>query len=77
VFATSLGFISVAIAFSSQQTIQNFISRLLIYLEDIVKINDWVEINPPSIIGRVENLNLMRVTIRDINGKIHLFRILY
>ena len=71
VIASSLGIVSVAIAFSTQQIIQNFISGLIISFGSYIKIDDWIEINPPSIIGRIKDINLMRITIRDINGKIH------
>lgn len=72
VFATSLGIISIAIAYSSQQIIQNFISGIIISFGGIIEIDDWVEIGPPSVMGKVKDITLMRIKIRDIQGKIHL-----
>ena len=73
VFLTSLGIVSIAIAYLSQQIIKNFIAGLIISFNGLIEIDNCVEINPPSAIGKIKGISLLRgVRMRDINGRIHL-----
>lgn len=68
-FAASLGIIGIAIAFASQQIIQNVIAGLLIAVNRPVQLDDWVEIGGSGI-SNVKDITLMRTVLRDRNGKI-------
>lgn len=69
--AASLGLVGIAIAFSSQQQIQNFVAGLMIALDRRIQLEDWIEItndplNKPS---RVVDVTLTRTLLRDVNGR--------
>ncbi|MEM4346963.1 MAG: mechanosensitive ion channel [Candidatus Altiarchaeota archaeon] len=68
----SLGIIGIAIAFSSQQIIQNVIAGILISFQGQIQIEDWVKVGgvPDTGIGRVKDITLTSTTIRDMDGKL-------
>jgi len=68
----SFGIISIVIAFSSQQVIQNFVAGVLISLQRQIQIDDWVKVGgvPETGIGRVKDITLTSTTIRDIDGRL-------
>lgn len=70
--AASLGIIGIAVAFSSQQIIQNFIAGLLISVGRPIQIEEWVEIGGPvqTDVSKVEDITLTRTVLRDIHGKL-------
>ena len=65
----SLGIIGIAIAFSSQQVIQNIIAGILIAVERPIQLEDWVEIGASGV-SRVSDIKLMHTALRDINGRL-------
>jgi len=68
----SLGLVTVAVAFASQQIIQNIISGFIIALTKPIQLEDWVEVgNTPSTgVARVRDITLMNTVLRDIDGRI-------
>ncbi|MCX9081221.1 MAG: mechanosensitive ion channel [Candidatus Methanoperedens sp.] len=65
----SLGIISIAIAFGSQQIIQNFIAGLLISVGRNIQLDDWVEIGGTGI-SNILDISLTRTVLRNKEGKL-------
>jgi len=70
-FVASLGIFSIAVAFGSQQIIQNFIAGLLISVVRPVQLDDWVEIGDTGI-SNIKEIKLTRTVLRNKNGKLFL-----
>jgi len=70
-FAASMGLVGIAIAFSSQQLIQNFVAGLMISVDRRVQMEDWIEITgePNNRPARVVDVALTRTQLRDVNGR--------
>jgi len=70
-FAASMGLVGIAIAFSSQQLIQNFVAGLMISIDRRVQMEDWIEITcePNNRPARVVDVALTRTQLRDVNGR--------
>ncbi len=68
----SLGIIGIAIAFSSQQIIQNVISGILVSIQRPIQIEDWVEIGgtPETGTSRVKDITLTSTVLRAIDGRL-------
>lgn len=68
----SLGIAGIAVAFASQQIIQNAIAGILISIVRPIQLEDWVEVGPIPLngIGRVKDITLMNTVLRDIDGRI-------
>ncbi len=69
--AASLGLVGIAVAFSSQQLIQNFVAGLMIAVDRRVRLEDWVEITeePSNRPARVVDITLNKTMLRDANGR--------
>jgi small-conductance mechanosensitive channel len=69
--AASLGIVGIAVAFSSQQLIQNFVAGLMIAVDRRVQLEDWVEISaePNNRPSRVVDITLTRTMLRDVSGR--------
>ncbi|HEY9206034.1 MAG TPA: mechanosensitive ion channel domain-containing protein [Candidatus Methanoperedens sp.] len=67
--AASLGIIGIAVAFASQQLIQNFIASILISIGRPIRLDDWVEIGDSGI-SSIRDITLMRTVLRDKNGRL-------
>lgn len=69
--AASLGLVGIAIAFSSQQLIQNFVAGVLIALDRRIQMEDWIEVtnDPSNRPSRVVDITLTRTLLRDVNGR--------
>ena len=65
----SLGIFSIAIAFGSQQIIQNFIAGLLISVGRNIQLDDWVEIGGTGI-SNILDISLTRTVLRNKEGKL-------
>ncbi len=63
------GVIGIAIGFGAQSLIRDFLSGLFIILEDQYSKGDWVQI--AGINGLVEEVNLRRTVLRDLDGIVH------
>ncbi len=68
-FVASLGIFSIALAFGSQQIIQNFIAGLLISVVRPVQLDDWVEIGDTGI-SNIKEIKLTRTVLRNKDGKL-------
>lgn len=68
----SLGIVGIAVAFASQQIIQNAISGILISIVRPIQLEDWVEVGPIPLsgMGRVKDITLMNTVLRDVDGRI-------
>ena len=53
----SLGILSLAIAFSSQQIIQNFLAGIIITSKRMIKLEDWVELGTSGM-SKVKDMSL-------------------
>ncbi len=67
--AASLGIIGIAVAFASQQLIQNFLASILISIGRPIRLDDWVEIGDSGI-SNIRDITLMRTVLRDKNGRL-------
>lgn len=70
--AASLGVIGIAIAFSSQQILQNLIAGVLIVLERPIQLEEWIEIGgaPETGVCRVKDITLTTTVLRNSNGRL-------
>jgi len=68
----SLGIAGIAVAFASQQIIQNAISGILISIIRPIQLEDWVEVGlfPTTGIARVKDITLMNTVLREADGRI-------
>jgi small conductance mechanosensitive channel len=68
----SLGLVGVAIAFASQQIVQNMLSGLIISITRPIQLEDWVDIGltPTTGVSRVKDITLMTTVLRDVDGRI-------
>lgn len=68
----SLGIVGVAIAFATQQIIQNAVAGILISITKPIQLEDWVEIGmvPSTGICRVRDIRLMSTEVRERGGRI-------
>ncbi len=66
----SLGIITLIIAFSTQQVLQNFIAGVIISLEKPMELEDIVEILPDTGICKVKAINIMNSVFRKEDGKL-------
>jgi small-conductance mechanosensitive channel len=65
----SLGIAGLAISFGAQSLIKDLINGLFILLEDQYQIGDVVKVG--GIAGLVEEINLRRTVLRDLDGIVH------
>jgi small-conductance mechanosensitive channel len=70
----SLGILGFAIAFASQQIIQNLLSGMLISVTRTIQLEDWVEVggSPGTGICKVTDINLLSIVLRDVDGRMAL-----
>lgn len=67
--AASLGILSIAVAFSAQQFIQNAIAGIIITTRKILSIEDWIDYNNTGI-AQVRDITLTHTVIRNINSQL-------
>ena len=66
----SLGIAGIAIAFASQQIIQNFMAGVLMGVDRRVQVEDWVEIIGSSVkAARVRDITLTKTILLDPGGR--------
>ena len=63
------GVLGLAVGFGAQSLVKDIISGFFIFLEDQIRVGDWVEIAGKS--GVVERLNLKLTILRDLAGNVH------
>ena len=68
----SLGIAGVAVAFASQEVLQNFIAGLLIVIERRIKLEDWIEIVGTTSYrpARISDITLTKTVLVDPGGKL-------
>jgi small conductance mechanosensitive channel len=71
-FAASLGVFSIALAFSSQQIIQNLIAGLLIAIERPIQLEEWIEVGgaPETGVCKVKDITLTTTMLRNTNSRL-------
>lgn len=71
-FVLSLGIVGIAIAFASQQIVQNVLSGILISIIRPVQLEDWVDVGgvPTTGVTRVKDITLMNTVLREDDGRI-------
>jgi small conductance mechanosensitive channel len=69
---TAAGVLGVAVGFGSKQLVEDIISGMFLIIQGEILVGDYIEIDGKS--GVVENLNLKRVSIRDLEGKVYYIR---
>jgi moderate conductance mechanosensitive channel len=68
---TGAGIAGVALGLGSQTLVRDFLSGFFLIWEDQVRVGDGVAINGTD--GRVEQLNLRTISVRDAMGTVHVF----
>jgi small-conductance mechanosensitive channel len=68
----SLGILSIALAFASQQIISNLLAGLLIAVNRTIRLDDWVEIggDPATGIAQVKDMTFTRTILQDRDGRV-------
>jgi small-conductance mechanosensitive channel len=68
----SLGIISIALAFASQQVISNLLAGFIIAINRTIRIDDWVEIggDPTTGIAQVKDMSFTRTILQDRDGRV-------
>jgi small conductance mechanosensitive channel len=69
-FVASLGIIGIALAFASQQIIQNILAGILIAVNRPVQLDDWVEIGGGTGISNIKDITMTRTVLRDRSGRL-------
>ncbi len=68
----SAGIIGLAVGFGAQELVRDFISGFFILLENQVRTGDVAVINGTG--GLVEKIEMRTITLRDLNGVVHVFQ---
>ena len=70
----SLGILSIALAFASQQIISNLLAGILIAVNRTITLDDWIELGnePETGIAQVLDMTFTRTILRDRDGRVFL-----
>ena len=70
----SLGILSIALAFASQQIISNLLAGLLIAINRTIALDDWIELGnePETGIAQVRDMTFTRTILKDRDGRVFL-----
>lgn len=68
----SAGIIGLAVGFGAQELVRDFISGFFILLENQLRTGDVAVINGTG--GLVEKIEMRTITLRDLNGVVHIFQ---
>jgi len=68
----SLGIIGIALAFASQQIVQNAFAGILFSVTRPMQMEDWVEVGgtPTTGLCRVKDITLIHTVLRDVDGRL-------
>ncbi|HDS63507.1 MAG TPA: mechanosensitive ion channel [Methanofollis liminatans] len=71
-FSASLGILSIVVAFSSAQIIQNVLAGMLIAVNRPIRLEEWIAVGgaPETGIVRVKDIALTTTTLRGQNGRL-------
>jgi small-conductance mechanosensitive channel len=70
----SLGIISIALAFASQQIISSLLAGFLIAINRTIALDDWVDVggDPATGISQVKDMAFTRTILKDRDGRVFL-----
>jgi small conductance mechanosensitive channel len=70
----SLGIISIALAFASQQIVSSLLAGFLITLNRTIALDDWVDVggDPTTGISQVKDMTFTRAILKDRDGRVFL-----
>jgi small-conductance mechanosensitive channel len=70
----SLGILSIALAFASQQIISNLLAGFLIAVNRTIALDDWIELGnePETGIAQVRDMTFTRTVFKDRDGRVFL-----
>ena len=70
----SLGILSIALAFASQQIISNLLAGILIAINRTIALDDWIELGnePETGIAQVMDMTFTRTILKDRDGRVFL-----
>lgn len=68
----SAGIVGLAVGFGAQELVRDYISGFFMLLENQVRTGDVVIINGTG--GLVEKIELRTITLRDLDGVVHIFQ---
>ncbi len=70
----SLGILSIALAFASQQIISNLLAGILIAVNRTITLDDWIELGnePETGIAQVLDMTFTRTILKDRDGRVFL-----
>ncbi len=63
------GILGIALGFGAQSMVKDFLAGLFIIIENQYRVGDWVCLD--DVCGGVEEINLRKTILRDLDGKIH------
>lgn len=63
------GVLGIAIGFGAQTLVKDLLSGIIIIMEDLIQIGDWVALGGSE--GTVENITFRKVDLRDLSGAVH------
>jgi small-conductance mechanosensitive channel len=63
------GIVGLAVGFGAQSLVKDVINGFFIFLEDQIRVGDFIEVGGHS--GAVEKVNLKIIILRDIAGNVH------
>lgn len=66
----SVGVVGIAVGFAAQNFVRDVISGFIIFFENHYNINDVI--SAAGVAGLVEDMNLRRTVLRDLEGKVHI-----
>jgi small conductance mechanosensitive channel len=68
----SLGILTIALAFASQQIISNLLAGLLIAVNRTIALDDWIELGnePETGIAQVRDMTFTRTILKDRDGRV-------
>lgn len=68
----SLGILTIVIAFSSREIIQNILSGFLLLLNRPIRLEDWIIVGgfPSTGVSKVVDISLMNTVLREIDGRL-------
>lgn len=64
-----VGVLGIAIGFGAQNVVRDVLAGLFVILENQYRVGDWVKV--ADISGLVEDINLRRTVLRDLDGTVH------
>lgn len=68
-FLAGAGVVGIAIGFGAQAVFKDLITGLIVIIEDLFQIGDWVAVGGSE--GTVERITFRKVDLRDLSGTVH------